>query len=388
MHMNPMIEMASPHVVHMTSAHPRDDTRIFLKMCRSAAAGGNRVTLLVADGLGNSSRDGIEIIDVGGASGRLGRMLGSASRVYRKAVALDADIYHFHDPELLPWGAILQSRGKQVIYDAHEDLGEDVRTKAYIPAPLRRLVAAGSDAMEKLFSSRLSGVVGATPVIAAKFTGYGLSSTEVNNFPIMEELHVPDAATMTDRPREFVYVGYISVDRGLVPMLEAVQRLPDPDAVITIAGSFSVEEEQRMAEAMPGWRRVRFLGMQDRGQVAELMARARAGLVLFQPLPNNVAGRPNKLFEYMSAGIPVIASDYPGWRAIVDGARCGLLVDPQSPGAIADAMQWILDHPDEAEAMGRRGYEAIRDRYSWDHEAEKLMALYSKLGANVAEARA
>jgi len=118
------------------------------------------------------------------------------------------------------------------------------------------------------------------------------------------------------------------------------------------------------------------------------MARARAGLVLFQPLPNNVAGRPNKLFEYMSAGIPVIASDYPGWRAIVDGARCGLLVDPQSPGAIADAMQWILDHPDEAEAMGRRGYEAIRDRYSWDREAEKLMALYSKLGANVAEARA
>jgi glycosyltransferase involved in cell wall biosynthesis len=81
----------------------------------------------------------------------------------------------------------------------------------------------------------------------------------------------------------------------------------------------------------------------------------------------------------MSAGLPVIASDYPRWREIVDDAGCGLLVDPTDPAAIAAAMQWILDHPEEAEAMGERGRRAILDRYSWDREADKLIELYATL---------
>lgn len=158
-----------------------------------------------------------------------------------------------------------------------------------------------------------------------------------------------------------------------------MHRLAEPGALLTIGGEFALASEQELAEAHPGWRRVDFLGFTKRDAVATMLARARAGLVLFQPRPNNVAGRPNKLFEYMSAGLPVIASDFPRWREIVDDAGCGVLVDPEDPQAISDALQWFLDHPNEAEAMGKRGHQAILMRYSWDAEAKVLVDLYHGL---------
>ena len=85
------------------------------------------------------------------------------------------------------------------------------------------------------------------------------------------------------------------------------------------------------------------------------------------------------MFEYMSVGLPVIVSGFPLWRRIVDEAGCGLPVDPLNPQAIADAMVWILDHPAEAEAMGRRGREAVEKYYNWETETDKLAALYKKL---------
>jgi glycosyltransferase involved in cell wall biosynthesis len=339
---------------------------------------GYRTSLVVADGRGEEIKDGIEVIDVGNARGRLGRMTVAANRVYRAAKHSDAAICHFHDPELLPFGATLRRAGKIVVYDAHEDLGEDVRTKDYLPALLRYPIARAADFVERIAGGKLSAIVGATPGIAAKFQRYGYRSAEINNFPWSHELRLQDSPPMQERALEFVYVGGISVDRGLIKILKALALLEGP-GLLNIAGSFSLEREQAVAEASPGWDRVRFLGQLGREDVAHLLGATRAGLVLFQPLANNVTGRPNKLFEYMSAALPVIASDYPGWREIVDSCGCGLLVDPQSPEAIAEAMQWILDHPAESQAMGERGRQAILTRYNWEAEAKKLIDLYEQL---------
>jgi glycosyltransferase involved in cell wall biosynthesis len=152
-----------------------------------------------------------------------------------------------------------------------------------------------------------------------------------------------------------------------------------PDARLAWAGPFAPAAFETHLRNLPGWAKVDYRGKLDRPDVAELLGRSRAGLVVFQPAPNHMEAQPNKLFEYMAAGLPVIASDFPLWRNIVTGAGCGLLVDPLSPPAIANAITWILDHPDEAEAMGRRGQHAVSSTYAWDREAEKLVALYTKL---------
>jgi len=110
-----------------------------------------------------------------------------------------------------------------------------------------------------------------------------------------------------------------------------------------------------------------------------MLGASKVGLVVLQPVSNMGEALPVKLFEYMSAGIPVVASDFPLWRSIVEEANCGILVDPEDPVAIANAMQWVYDHPEEAEAMGRQGREAILSTYNWSNEEEKLFALYSTI---------
>jgi glycosyltransferase involved in cell wall biosynthesis len=131
-----------------------------------------------------------------------------------------------------------------------------------------------------------------------------------------------------------------------------------------------------------GWDRVVEHGQLSRSAVAELLQGVQAGLVLFHPEPNHVEAQPNKLFEYMSAGIPVIASDFPLWRDLIERECCGLAVDPLDEAAIASAIEYVLTHPDEAEAMGRRGRLAVERTYNWQPQAHKLLDLYARIAGD------
>jgi len=175
------------------------------------------------------------------------------------------------------------------------------------------------------------------------------------------------------------YVGGIAKIRAIKEIVNAISIVKSNKARLKLAGEFRQKILEQKIREEDGWDRVDFLGWQSRGEVAKLLSDVIAGLVLFYPEPNNIASQPNKLFEYMSAGLPVIASDFPLWREIIDGAGCGLLVDPLDVKAIAEAIQWMLEHPDQAEEMGKRGQKAIMEKYNWTIEEEKLLGLYKGL---------
>jgi glycosyltransferase involved in cell wall biosynthesis len=360
----------------MTSAHEADDTRIFAKECRTLAAAGFDVHLVAPDAR-DEMHDGVHTHGVPAPrSGvRRARMSATASEVHRRARALGADLYHFHDPELMPAGVLLARSGAPVVYDAHEDFAATVLDKAWIRRRLRRPLARLVAGIEPRAASRLAAVVAATPAIAEGFTGCRCEVVTVNNFPELGEFSNVDRSDGAREPA-VCFVGAITAIRGVEVMVEAVAKA---DARLLLAGPFESPALADRLRALPGWSRVDDLGPVGRAEMAEVFTRAAAGVVVFAPLANHVRAQPTKLFEYMAAGLPVIASDFPLWRDIVEGSGCGICVDPLDPDALAGAIRWIVAHPREARKLGENGRRAVARTYNWEHEGRKLTALYQRL---------
>jgi glycosyltransferase involved in cell wall biosynthesis len=363
-------------IVHLTSAHPRNDTRIFIKQCRTLAAHGYDVTLVVADDQGDEVRDGVTIVDVGRSPGRLKRILSTTRRVGDKAAALDAEIYQLHDPELLPVGLRLKRLGKKVIFDSHEDVSRQLLGKPYLGPLAARVVSSAYAVVERYACSRFDGIITATPFIRENFLKIHPVTVDVNNFPMVGELD--SGAPWENKQDEVCYVGGIGSIRGIREVVQAGQFLGSA-ARLNLVGKFSEPEVEAEAKASPGWRRVNAHGFLDRQGVREVMQRSLAGVVTFHPLPNHLDSLPTKMFEYMSSGIPVIASNFPLWRDIIEGNQCGICVDPLDPKAIAAAIDFLVTHPQAAKTMGENGRRAVLQKYNWTVEANKLTDFYGAI---------
>lgn len=363
-------------VVHLSSVHSADDVRILLKQCSSLAAAGFDVTLIARTDV-DRIKNGVKIVAVkqyGG--GRLGRMTLSTFDVLLKALGCRADLYHFHDPELMPVGALLRLTGAKVVYDVHEDAPKQLLSKGWIPMSLRRPLALALETLEWVMTRFVfNHIVAATPPIALRFPQN--KTTTVQNFPIIGELTPSEPmVAMADRSPCAVYAGGLTEVRGICEMITAMEHVDNPATRLILAGHFSESGLERRARAIEGWKRVDFLGWLDRPGIAKLLCKARVGLIPHYDIPNYVSSYPIKMFEYMSAGLPVIASDFPLWRLILEQDCCGLLIDPRDPKAIANAIDWVLTHPHEAEAMGQRGKEAVAAKYNWAAEEKKLLTMY------------
>jgi glycosyltransferase involved in cell wall biosynthesis len=363
-------------IAHLTSVHPVVDTRILHKEAATLAAAGHEV-MLVAVAERDTTIRGVRVRAVARARSRLGRMTATAVRVLRAALAERADVYHFHDPELIPVGLCLKLAGKQVIYDVHDDLPGAILSKTWIRPGLRPLLARVVAVLEGGAARLFDVVVVANPAHGHRFPKG--RTVAVRNLPDLAEF--PREAAPAVRQPAVIYVGDLTRARGALKMIEAIGRLPTScPARLWLGGRFSEPDLEAACRALAGWARVDFLGWLDRSAVADRLAGARVGLVLLQPVPHYQANYPIKLFEYMAAGLPIVAADLPLCREVVETAGCGLVVDSCDPAAIAAAVAWLLEHPAEAEAMGQRGRAAVEQRYTWQAESRTLLSLYDRLG--------
>ncbi len=365
-------------IAHLSSVHPRDDVRIFWKELTSLASAGYDASLVVADGQGDSvCENGVKIYDVGRSSGgRLARMVHTTRRVYRKALSLNADLYHFHDPELLPVGVRLKRAGKKVIFDSHEDFPADILSKPYLRPWARTLISRSFAWYERRACRKLDHIIAATPAIRRKFVKQGLEATDVNNFPLMNELQ--DASDWAGKSQSVCYVGAMTTIRGLEELVEAMH-LVKSNARLSIAGVFSEASLEKKCRESRGWEHVDYFGFLPRAGAHDVMHASMAGVVTFLPAPNHIDAQPNKMFEYMSAGVPVIASNFPLWKEIIEGNACGICVDPENPADIALAINKIIEDPISARKMGERGRAAVLDKYNWPAEIPKLLAVYDQV---------
>ena len=367
--------MKKNKVCHITSAHPDGDVRIFHKECVSLAEEGYDVSLVIPN---TESRieNGVKIVSfIYKPSSRLSRFTKSVNLAYKKALELDADIYHLHDPELLRIAVKLKNKGKKVIYDAHEDLPRQILSKKYLKPIVRKLISSRIEKYENKVAKKLDVIVTATPFIRDRFLKVNPRTTDINNFPIIKEL-LFDFEYDQKKGNKICYVGGITTVRGINELLEALE---GAECSLLLAGAFLEDGLRDSIINKNAWNKVEELGFLRREEVVNVYKKSKLGIVTLHPISNYYVSLPVKMFEYMAAGLPLIASNFPLWKDIILENNAGLCVDPMSPIEIGEAINYILNNPKEAKKMGENGRKMVIEKYNWDIEKKKLIDLYQEL---------
>ncbi|MDY0143185.1 MAG: glycosyltransferase [Bacteroidales bacterium] len=360
-------------ICHITTAHTRYDVRIFHKECKSLSKTFENVNLIVADGLGDEIKDGINIYDIGKPKNRTDRFLKMSSKALKKALEIKSDIYHLHDPELLRIALKFKKHNYKVLFDSHEDLPRQIISKPYIPKILRAPLAFFVEIYENRIAKKIDGIITATPFIKDRFIKLNKNCTDINNFPLLNEISSENSVAIKEN--KICYIGGITQIRGLT---EVIKSLEHTNVILDLAGEMTITYKNKL-ETLDGWKNVNYLGFIDRKQSQVIKNSSIAGIVTFLPEPNHVNAQPNKIFEYMASGLPVIGSNFPLWKIIIEDNYCGLCVSPNNPTEIANAINFIKDNPKEAEIMSKNGKKMVVEKFNWGIEEKKLIKFYKAL---------
>ena len=360
-------------ICHFTSVHPYRDTRIFLKQCTSLSKHFNVYLVNTNSPADLKKQNNINLININyTAKNRLQRFLITTYKVYRAAKKLNADIYHFHDPELIPYGLLLKFKGKKVIYDIHEDLPRQLLTKNYIPKLTRKLLSLIVEFFENLSAKQFSYLFTATETIEKRFKKENQYTTTINNYPIIDELcSIP---IKKKNNKKFCYVGALTKERGLTEMLNVAKKA---NINLSIGGRFY---PKTLANEIVSYKdTVTYLGFLNRKDIFELYSNSIAGLVLLHPTQNYIVSKPVKMFEYMAAGLPVITSNFNLFKDIIEKNKCGFCIDPFDINQISSCINKLIDNPKLALEMGENGRKIVLEKYNWALEEKKLLSIYKKL---------
>jgi glycosyltransferase involved in cell wall biosynthesis len=354
-------------IVMLTTAHSATDVRIFQREAKSLRDAGLSVCVI---GKYPSSGDveGVWIEALPTASNRWQRFL-LGWKVLRTARRVGGKLFVFHDPELFVVGLLLALTRKKVVYDCHENVPKTVLTKDWIPWPLRWLVAPLVWLFEWLFSRCLAGVMVVTEPLLERFPRG--KTILLRNFPNRATLMGTSGGLPVHlRPNIVIYSGSLTRIRGIAELVEAFRTIEGSDAELWMLGEFDDQEfERQILSSLPA--NVKFLGWADYSEVLEYYKKAKLGVVLFYPIANNRNSLPAKIFEYLGAGIPVVASNLPEWAALLEG--CGVQVDPSDIGQIGRAICSLLKDNAAIAKMSTIGRDRVWSSFCWEGEAPKLI---------------
>jgi glycosyltransferase involved in cell wall biosynthesis len=365
---------AARRVCHISTVHGRADDRIFYKECAALRDAGYQVFLVVGHDKAEDL-DGVRVVPLPPARGRAQRVLVNGPRAFLAALRTGARVCHFHDPELIGVGVLLRLCGRKVVYDSHENVEAQISSKQWIGQRwVRRVVARLFRAIELTGCLFFDRIVSVTPEIVARFpAGKGVL---VRNLPIVTAIRSRGARPRpVARPSRIIYAGGLTRIRGIYETVQALEAVEG--AELLLLGPWESEEYRRRCEALPAWSKVRYLGVKTLTEVYALLPEADIGIALLYPEENYLQSLPVKAFEYMTAGLPIVMSDFPYWRAHFAGAA--LFADPFDPRDIAAQLNRLLQDHALFRTLSEQGPALVAERFSWESERRTLLRMYEEL---------
>ncbi|HEY9168504.1 MAG TPA: glycosyltransferase [Lutibacter sp.] len=368
-----------PKICHLTSVHPIDDVRIFTKECTSLANNGFDVTLIACgDTAFEDIKNNVKLISLKVlVNNRLQRFFKRSTAIYSKAVEVDAEIYHFHDPELIPIGLKLHRKGKKIIYDSHEDTAVQIKTKKWIPKIFRNLISFVFMKYEVFAIKRFDAVISVTPLIVEKFKKINSETYQITNYPFITN----DCEIKSNIKENIAFAGAINHAYMFENVLKALDQTNGTKLIL--AGEPITEIYLNELKQTKGWGKVEYIGRIPHNQVKELYSHSAIGIACLD-YTSNVGFKEGslgvlKFFEYMNAGMALICTDFKLWDEIIKKYNCGISVNPHNFQEIRDAIQYLVNNPEKAIEMGENGKNAVKTEFNWESQEAILVNLYKNL---------
>jgi len=365
-------------VCHLTSVHKITDGRIFQKECVSLAKHGFDVTIIACgeDSFRDINQRVNRISLHVPVKGRLERAIKRNRAVYNEAIKVDADIYQFHDPELLPIGLKLKRRGKKVIFDSHEFYGLQIKGKKYIPSFLRGLLAKIYMKYEAYVCKRLDAVIQVCTIQGKNyFENRAKRTIFIANTPFYKKR--VEINPFKDR-NQITHIGSLTYERGITHLIKAAYLA---DTKLIIAGNFHSDIYYKELQDLNDFVNVDYRGYVDSKEIETILNQCFAGVstLLHVGQYDKIDTLPTKVYEYMKAGIPVIISDTSFAKEINEKYKVGVCVDPENIDQIKRAIVYFKLNKNLAEQMGNNGRNAFEKLFNWEIEEKKLLDLYNSM---------
>lgn len=366
--------MKEKNIVHIATVQNRNTSRVFYRSCVALSNKGYRVTLIVADGLGNETKEGVQIIDLGKENNRFKKIISNFRAILKLIDNIKPSAVHFHSPELLFVVKVIQKKGVPVIYDIHENVPAQILDKENIPKALKKPLHYAYRIVERMFINSFHLVLAENSYLSL-YKDKGKSVTTILNFPELS-FFTPYKQEKRDNNGIF-YIGGVSNNRGLDTIVEGLKLLKQQKLSFHMHFVGKIDDQLKKTLNLDTVKdNITFYGPLDLDKGYEISKHCKVGLAVLKPIKNYTGSYPTKIFEYMTVKLPVITSNFKLYRAVVEQNECGLCIDPLNPVALANAIKMIFSNSELANNMGDNGSKATAEQYNSKNELTKLLTLY------------
>lgn len=369
--------MKKTRIVHLTTVHPAYDTRIYEKELSSLINAGYDCHLVCLNQKSQTAPNGLNIHSVNTwLKFRPYRMLIGTIKVVLKGLTLNGKIYHIHDPELLPATILLKFFGKKIVYDVHENYAASLMTKPYLTqnSCKTKTLAWLVGKLERFFSIFYDLIIATTPLIADLFNPK--KTIIVANFPV---IYFDQNINQQPRTKNLIYAGGLTKIRGVKEMVQVMGLIPEHyQCRLILAGKFESSSFEEEVRSLPDWNKISYVGWQSRDQLNKLCTESYLGLLLFHKVQNHFFCVPNKIFEYLSCGLPVIATNFDHWKDFNKDTDCISFVEPHDVQAIAKIIIQYLEE-NNIDHIRNDAISLVKNHFTWNSESKKLIQAYEKL---------